>query len=129
MERDILRSKTEFPKWEGYKDLDKVKRLITYGCINDKDHVLDYAAKLLMEREYFKNMLLFVQERIQRYMEGSEPGIGLGIDSSKEIFEGLMLVPAEDVAFPMDHGNGDHGNTGVTDNNTDNDHYVEIPKE
>jgi hypothetical protein len=61
--------------------------------------VLEHDAKMSIEREYFKDMLLFIQNRIQKYLEEGE-GLGLGIDSSKEIFEGLFIVSAEDVSFP-----------------------------
>lgn len=92
----------EFPKWEGYKDLEKVKQLISLGCYNDPKQILEYAAKMSIERIYFKDLLLFIQNRIQKYFEEGK-GLGLGIDSSKEIFEGLMIVPAEDFAYPEDH--------------------------
>ena len=109
-----MSDKIEFPKWEGHIDLEKAKQLISYGCYNDHKQILEYAAKMTMERTYFKDMLLFVQERIQKHIEGGE-GLGLGLDSSKEIFEGLMIVPAEDVAFPdeeNDKENGENGENG-----------------
>ena len=93
---------TEFPEWRGYEDLEKMKRLISLGCYNDPKQILEYAAKMTLERTYFKGLLIFVQNRIQKYIEGGK-GLGLGLDSSREIFEGLMLVPAEEVAFPEDH--------------------------
>jgi len=87
---------TEFPKWEGHKDLEEMKKLISSGCYNDPKQILEYAAKMAIEWAYFKDMLLFLQYRIQKHIENGE-GLGVGIDSSKEIFEGLMLV-----AFPVD---------------------------
>lgn len=93
-DRDI-----KFPQWEGYENLDGMKQLISLGCYDDPKLILEYAAKMSMERQYFKDMLVFVQNRIQRYFEDGG-GLGLGIDSSKEIFEGLAIVPAEDVSFP-----------------------------
>ena len=92
----------KFPIWEGYEDLEKMKQLISLGCYNDPKQILEYAAKMTLERTYFKDMLLFIQNRIQKHIEEGT-GLGLGLDSSREIFEGLMLVPAEDVAFPKDH--------------------------
>lgn len=89
----------KFHQWKGYKDLEEVKQMISYGCYNDPKLILEHAAKMSIEREYFKNMLLFIQYRIKKYLEEGEV-LGLGIDSSKEIFEGLMIVPAEDVSFP-----------------------------
>ncbi len=89
----------KFPQWKGYKDLENMKQLISHGCYNDHNLILEYAAKTTMERTYFKDLLLFLQDRIQKHFETGE-GLGLGIDSSKEIFEGLMIVAAEDVAFP-----------------------------
>lgn len=88
----------EFPRWKGYEDLEGTKQLISSGCYNDSKQILEYAAKMVIEREYFKDMLLFLQNRIQKHIE-TDKGLGLGIDSSMEIFEGLMLVPAEEVAF------------------------------
>lgn len=96
----------EFPEWEGYKDLEKMKQLISYGCYNDSKQILEYAAKMALERQYFKDILLFVQERICKHIEEGE-GLGLGIDSSKEIFDGLMLVPAEKVSFPEENEEND----------------------
>ncbi len=100
---------TEFPKWEGYKDLEKVKQLISLGCYNDPKHILEYAAKMSIERIYFKDLLMFIQNRIQKYFEEGK-GLGLGIDSSSEIFEGLMIVLAEDVAFHHEGEKGEKGN-------------------
>lgn len=99
-----MSDKVEFPKWEGYKDIEKVKQLISYGCYNDPKQILEYAAKKSLERIYFRDMLSFIQDRIQKHIEGGE-GLGLGIDSSSEIFEGLMIVPAEKVAFPDEDEN------------------------
>lgn len=95
----------EFPEWEGYKDLEKMKQFIGHGCYNDPKQILEYAAKISIERQYFRDILSFVQHRIQKHIEEGE-GLGLGIDSSREIFEDLMLIPAEDVAFP-DNGEND----------------------
>lgn len=93
--------KTTFPEWKGYEDLERVKQLISYGCYNDPKSILEYAAKMSIERIYFKEMLLFIQSRIQKYFDDDgKSGLGLGIDSSREIFEGLMIVPAEDVSVP-----------------------------
>jgi hypothetical protein len=92
----------EFPEWRGYEDLEKMKQLISCGCYNDHKKILEYAAKMSLERIYFKDLLLFIQDRIQKYIEGGK-GLDLGIDSSREIFEGLMIVPAEEVSFPEDH--------------------------
>ncbi len=89
----------KFPIWEGYEDLEKMKELISLGCYNDPKQILEYAAKMTLEKIYFKDLLLFLQNRIQKYIEGGK-GLGLGIDSSREIFDGLMLVPAEEVSFP-----------------------------
>ena len=88
----------EFPEWKGYENLEGVKQLISHGCYNDGGQILGYAAKMFLEREYFKGILMFVQKRIQKHIEEGE-GLGLGLDSSREIFEGLMIVPA-DVTFP-----------------------------
>lgn len=101
----------EFPEWKGYDDLEKMKQLISYGCYNDPKQILEYAAKMTLERTYFKDLLLFVQNKIQKHIEEGK-GLGLGIDSSREIFEGLMIVPAEEVAFPEDHEDekGEKGN-------------------
>ena len=89
----------EFPEWKGHKDLEKMKQFISHGCYNDPKQILEYAAKISLERQYFRDVLSFVQNRIQKHIEEGE-GLGLGIDSSKEIFEGLMLTSAEDVSFP-----------------------------
>ena len=94
MDKDV-----EFPEWEGYGDLEKMKQFISYGCYNDPKQILEYAAKMTLERTYFKELLLFVQNRMQKHIEEGK-GLGLGLDSSREIFEGLMIVPAEEVAFP-----------------------------
>lgn len=96
---DKMSDKTEFPEWKGHEDLEKMKQFISYGCYNDPKQILEYAAKMTLERTYFKDLLLFVQNRIQKHIEEGE-GLGLGLDSSREVFEGLMLVPAEEVAFP-----------------------------
>ena len=95
----------EFPEWRGYEDLEKMKQFISYGCYNDPKQVLEYAAKMTLERTYFKDMLLFIQNRIQKHIEEGE-GLGLGLDSSREIFEGLMLVPSEEVSFPEEENEG-----------------------
>lgn len=100
----------EFPEWEGYKDLESMKQLISYGNYNDPKLILEFAAKTAIEREYFKLMLQFIQCRLQKYLEGEWKGIGLGIDSSREIFEGLMIVPAEEVSFPKDNKDNKNGN-------------------
>lgn len=94
--------KVAFPEWEGYKDLEGVKQVISYGSYNDPNLILEYAAKMSIERTYFKDLLLFIQNRIQKYFDEGG-GLGLGIDSSREIFEGLMIVPAEDVSFPSEY--------------------------
>lgn len=94
----------EFPEWRGYEDLERMKQFISYGCYNDSKQILEYAAKMTLERTYFKDLLLFIQNRIQKYIEGGK-GLGLGLDSSREIFEGLMIVPAEEVSFPEDSEN------------------------
>lgn len=89
----------EFPKWKGYENLEGAKQLVSYGCYNDNGQILEYAAKMTLERTYFKDLLLFIQSRIQKHIEEGK-GLGLGIDSSSEIFEGLIIVPAEEVSFP-----------------------------
>ena len=94
MSKDI-----EFPEWRGYEDLEKMKQLISVGCYNDPKQILEYAAKMTLERTYFNDLLRFLQYRIQKHIEEGE-GLGLGIDSSRDIFEGLMIVPAEEVSFP-----------------------------
>lgn len=100
----------EFPEWRGYEDLEKMKQFISYGCYNDPKQILEYAAKMTLERTYFHDMLLFLQDRIQKHIEEGT-GLGLGLDSSREVFEGLMLVPAEEVAFPDDEDEkGEKGN-------------------
>jgi hypothetical protein len=104
-----MAKEAEFPRWKGYEDLDGMKRLISSGCYNDPKQILEYAAKMTIERAYFKDLLLFLQYRIQKHIENGE-GLGLGIDSSREIFEGLMIVPVEEVAFP-EESKGD--NDGV----------------
>lgn len=91
--------KVEFPNWEGYKDLENMKQLVSIGCYNDPKQILEYAAKMAIERQYFKELLLFVQYRVKKYIEDEE-GLNLGLDSSKEFFEDLILVPAENVSFP-----------------------------
>lgn len=96
---------TEFPEWGGYKDLENMKQFIGCGCYNDPKQILEYAAKMTLERTYFKDLLLFIQNRIQKHIEEGE-GLDLGIDSSREIFEGLMIVPAEDVSFPEEENEG-----------------------
>ena len=103
----------EFPEWKGYENLEEVKQFISHGCYNDSKQILEYAAKMLLEREYFKGMLLFVQNRVQKHIEEGE-GLGLGLDSSKEIFENLILVPAEKVAFPDEEKNEE--NEGIDNN-------------
>ena len=110
---------TEFPEWEGYKDLEKMKQLISLGCYNDSKQILEYAAKISLERQYFRDMLTFVQDRIQKYFEKGG-GLGLGIDSSREIFEGLMLAPAEEVAFPEEKNE---------ENDKENDKYEQFVKD
>ncbi len=95
----------KFPIWEGYDDLEKMKQLISLGCYNDPKQILEYAAKMTLERTYFKDLLLFVQNRIQKHIEEGE-GLGLGLDSSREIFEDLIIVPAEDVSFPEEENEG-----------------------
>ena len=100
-----MSDKTEFPRWKGYEDLEKMKQLISYGCYNDPKQILEYAAKMTLERTYFKDLLLFVQNRIQKHIEEGE-GLGLGLDSSREIFEDLIIVPAEDVSFPEEENEG-----------------------
>lgn len=92
-------NKVEFPEWNGYKDLENVKQFISYGCYNDPKHILEYAAKMTLERTYFKDLLIFIQNRIQKHIEEGK-GLELGLDSSFEIFEGLMIVPIEKVSFP-----------------------------
>lgn len=94
----------EFPEWKGYENLEGSKQLISYGCYNDPKQILEYAAKMTLERTYFKDLLIFIQSRIQKHIEEGK-GLGLGLDSSREIFEGLMLVPAEEVAFPTEDEN------------------------
>lgn len=91
--------KIEFPEWKGYKDLEKVKQLVSYGCYNDPKQILEYAAKMTLERNYFKDLLLLIQDRIRKHIEEGK-GLGLGLDSSREVFEDLIIVPAEEVSFP-----------------------------
>lgn len=85
---------TEFPIWEGYKNLEKMKDLIDIGCCHDNKLVLELAAKMSMEREYFRDLLLYIQNKLERHNFLGE-SLGLCIDSSKEIFEGLMISPCE----------------------------------
>lgn len=100
--------KFPFPKW--HRDLEGTKLMIRIGCENDPEKILEYAAKIHIERMYFKDLLLFIQGRLQKYFEGESKGIGLGIDSSREIFEGLMIVSAEEVSFPEDDKDDKDGN-------------------
>lgn len=104
----------KFPQWEGYKDLENMKQLISHGCYNDSKQILEYAAKTTLERTYFKDLLLFLQDRIQKHFETGE-GLGLGIDSSREIFEGLMIIPAEDVSFPEEENDKDNYDQFIED--------------
>lgn len=96
----------KFPEWKGYKDLEKMEQFISHGCYNDPKEILKYAAKMTLERIYFYDLLRFIQDRIQKHIEENE-GLGIGIDSSKEIFEGLMIVSAEDVSFPEEDNDKD----------------------
>lgn len=104
-----MKEDIKFPEWEGYKDLEGVKQLISIGCYNDPKLILEYAAKMAIERQYFWNMLKFIQKRIQKYFEEGE-GLGLGLDSSQEVFEGLMIFPAEKVSFPLEEDNQEDKN-------------------
>ncbi len=119
--------KFPFPRWEGHKDLENIKKMIRIGCENDPEKILEYAAKVHTEWVYFKDLLLFIQNRLQRYLEGENKGIGLGIDSSREIFEGLMIVPAEDVSFPYDDNENDNENHKENDN-LENDNLENFKK-
>lgn len=122
-----MNDKVEFPRWEGYKDLEEMKQLVSYGCYNDPKQILEYAAKMTLERTYFKDMLIFIQKRVQKHVEEGE-GLGLGLDSSREIFEGLMLVPAEEVAFPEEDGNekGKEDGKNKTEGENDKDKYEQF---
>lgn len=113
--------KFPFPKWEGYKDLESMKQAISCGNYNEPKLILEFAAKTAIEREYFKLILLFIQGRLQKYFEGESKGIGLGIDSSREIFEGLMIVPAEEVSFPEDDKENDKENDNLENFNKKKD--------
>lgn len=109
-----MSNKVEFPKWRGHKNLENMMELIRIGCENDHRQILEYAAKMTFQKIYFKDMLLFIQNRIQKHIEEGE-GLGLGIDSSKEIFEGLMIVPAEEVSFPEEENDKDQYEQFVED--------------
>lgn len=99
-----MSDKVEFPKWRGYDNLENMMKLVSIGCDNDPKQILEYAAKMTFQKIYLKDVLLFIQDRVQKHIENGE-GLGLGIDSSREVFEGLMLVPAEEVAFPTEDEN------------------------
>lgn len=114
----------KFPAWKGYDDLEKMMQLISYGCYNDPKQILEYAAKMTLERTYFKDLLTYIQNRIQKHIEEGE-GLGLGLDSSREIFEGLMIAPVEDIAFPSED---DEGNESKEDNRED-DKYEQFIKD
>jgi hypothetical protein len=121
-----MNSEEKFPEWEGYKHIEDCKKVIFAGCLNDQEKVLEYAAKMSIERNYFFNLLLFVQDRIEKYyFEGKNKDMGIGIDSSKEIFEGLMLVPSEQVGV----GVGDGDDDIVGDDDISIDKYEQFVKD
>ena len=88
----------KFPEWNGYEDLNELKGLIKMCCFKDEDKILEYAAKMYLERTYFRYMILFIQKRLQEYFDGEYKGIRLGINSASEIFEGIMIVPVESMS-------------------------------
>lgn len=89
-------NKIEFPKWEGYKNLEGAKQLISRGCFNNDKIILEHAARLAIENIYFRNLLRYVQHRLDRHIFMKEP-LRLCINSSFEIFEGIMIAPCEDI--------------------------------
>lgn len=118
----MIKKVTEFPIWKGYDQLENMKQLVRSGCYNDPKEILEYAAKMTLERIYFKDLLLWVQYKIIKHYEEGE-GLGIGIDSSRE-FEDLMIVPEEDVTFPEIPEN-DKGN----DKGNDEDKYERFVKD
>ncbi len=81
----------KFPKWIGYKDLDSLKDLINAGSFNEPNSVLEYAAKMYIERQYFHDMLLFIQAKLNTF--NAEP-LGLCLNSAEEQFD-IMITPCE----------------------------------
>jgi len=83
----------EFPKWEGYEDIEYLKSLIDTGSYYERDVILKYAAEMYLERWYFYKMLLFIQAKLDNHMFNAEP-LGLCLDSSKEVFD-IMITPCD----------------------------------
>ena len=47
---------------------------------------------MYLERQYFHDMLMFIQAKLNNYY--NDTVLGLGLDSSKEVFD-IMIVPCE----------------------------------
>ena len=82
-----------FPTWEGYSNLTELKNLVQRCCFGDTENIIEYAAKMYLERQYFYDMLLFFQAKLDRQIFNDEP-LGLCLDSSKELFD-IMITPCE----------------------------------
>jgi len=82
-----------FPTWEGHKNLEHLKKFVKTLSCNSEDSILTYAATMYLEREYFHQMLLFIQAKLDNHNFGDEP-LGLCLDSSKELFD-IMITPCE----------------------------------
>ncbi len=90
--RDLFNQK-EFPVWEGYysgksskkEQLEFVKKL----WLNDIDLITKSLHENILEKEYYKEMLLYIQRKLSL----DEP-LGLCLNSAKEVLD-IMITPCE----------------------------------
>lgn len=86
----------KFPVWKGYKSIgkDSIEFMkIIYG--NDIDAMAKGMVEGMMREEYFKDMLLFVQDRLDKHFGGDE--LRLCLNSANEIFYGIMISECDEV--------------------------------
>lgn len=81
----------KFPEWKGYENLSEMKNIIQLGCYSNVENIIEYAAKMFYEREYFKAMLLWIQAKCYVSEDGR---IFLCLNSARELFD-IMIVSCE----------------------------------
>ena len=89
MSNKELFNQKEFPEWKGYNTTDKKINFIKELWLNDIDFMAKSLHKTILEKEYFRDMLLYIQRKLCL----DEP-LDLCLNSSMEVFD-IMITPCE----------------------------------